>query len=152
MWSEAAVPLIGIVDDDESVRDSISSLMKSVGYRTAVFASAEAFLNSEYTSNANGLILLLDIRMPGSSGLELQRRLADLKCSIPIIFVTADGDDGDRAIALNEGALAFIIKPFSDISVLGAIHSALKVQPLRLVHRSRRAFRSAECESKAITR
>jgi FixJ family two-component response regulator len=121
-----AVPLVGIIDDDESVRESISSLMRSAEYRTAVFASADAFLNSEYVKDGRGMILVLDIRMPGLSGLELQRRLAGLKSSIPIIFVTVHGDDGDRARALKEGASAFIEKPFTDTAVLGAIRSALE--------------------------
>jgi FixJ family two-component response regulator len=124
---EMALPVVGIVDDDESVRESISSLMRSAGYRTAVFASADAFLDSEYMKDGHSMILLLDIRMPGLSGLELQRRLAALKPSIPIIFVTADQDDADRARALKEGASGFIEKPFTDIAVLGAIRSALEL-------------------------
>jgi FixJ family two-component response regulator len=123
---EMAVPLVGIIDDDESVRDSINSLMRSAGYSTAVFASADAFLNSEYMNDGRAMILLLEISMPGLSGLEFQRRLAELKYSIPIIFVTAHKDDGDGARALKDGAFAFIAKPFSDKAILGAIRSALE--------------------------
>jgi FixJ family two-component response regulator len=126
MRSHRGVPVVGIVDDDESVRDSISSLVRSAGYRTAVFASANEFLTSNYVGDGRGMILLLDISMPGFGGFELQRRLIDLKCSIPVIFVTAQEDDGDRTKALNDGAFAFFLKPFSDTAVLEAIHSALE--------------------------
>jgi FixJ family two-component response regulator len=125
MRSERTVPLIGIIDDDESVRDAVSSLVRSVGYCTAVFASADEFLTSKYVGDGRGMILVLDIRMPGFGGFELQRRLIDLKCSIPVIFVTAHGDDGVRARALKEGAFAFLDKPFSAQAILDAIRSAL---------------------------
>jgi len=118
------VPLIGIVDDDESVRDSISNLITSAGYRSASFSSAEAFLNSERTRDADSLVV--DIRMPGMSGLELQRRLSEMKCSIPIIFVTAHADDELRAIAVKQGAVVFLTKPFHHEALLGAIRSALE--------------------------
>lgn len=126
MQRDLAIPIVAIIDDDESVRDSINSLMRSAGYRTAVFASADAFLTSEYAGDEDDTILLLDLHMPGLNGLELQRRLAELKCSIPIIFITAHADDRDRAKAVREGAFAFIAKPFSDTAVLGAIRSALQ--------------------------
>jgi FixJ family two-component response regulator len=127
MRNEMSVPLVGIIDDDESVRDSISSLLRSVGYRTVVFASADAFLESEYLDEGSqGMILLLDIRMPGLNGLELQRLLADLNCPIPIIFLTADEDHTNRAMALQQGAFAFLLKPFSADAILVAISSALE--------------------------
>jgi FixJ family two-component response regulator len=126
--SERGVPVVGIVDDDESVREAISSLMRSAGYGTAVFASADAFLKSEYMHDGRGMILLLDIRMPGLSGFELQRRLTALKCSIPVIFVTAHADDGHRAKAFKESAFAFIKKPFTDTAILGAIRSAVEAR------------------------
>ena len=118
------VPLIGIVDDDESVRDSISNLIRSAGYRSAAFSSAEAFLNSERQRETDSLVL--DIRMPGMSGLELQRRLSEMKCAIPIIFVTAHADDELRARAVKQGAVAFLTKPFRYEVLLGAIRSALE--------------------------
>jgi FixJ family two-component response regulator len=118
--------LVGIVDDDESVRESISSLLRSVGYRSAEFESAEAFLGSHHKSETDCLVLVLDVRMPGGlSGLELQRRLSDENRSIPIIFITGHGDDKVRARALAQGALAFLSKPFDDEALLGAIQSAL---------------------------
>jgi FixJ family two-component response regulator len=126
MRSQMGAPLVGIIDDDESIRDSISSLMRSAGYGTAVFPSPDAFLTSEHIRNGKSIILLLDVQMPGLNGLELQRRLTDLKCSIPVIFVTAHGDDGIRARALRQGAVAFFAKPFSDQAVLDAIRSAVE--------------------------
>lgn len=122
--TETALPIIGIVDDDEPVRDSISSLVRSAGYRTALFDSAEAFLQSDDMRDA--ACLILDIRMPGMSGLELQRRLSDMKRSIPIVFLTAHGDDELRARALGQGAAAFLLKPFADEALLSAIRSALE--------------------------
>ena len=120
-----ARPLIGIVDDEKSVRDSISSLVRSAGYRSAVFASAEQFLNADHQPVANCHVLILDVTMPGLSGVELQRRLSDEKRSIPIIFVTGQSDDAVRARALAQGALLFLAKPFNDDALLGAISSAL---------------------------
>ena len=124
MRSETRGPLIGIIDDDESTRDSISSLMRSAGYGTAIFASSDAFLTSEHMRDRKDMILLLDIQIPGLNGLELQRRLSDSNCSIPVIFVTAYGDDGIRSRAMNQGAFAFFAKPFSDQAILDAIRSA----------------------------
>jgi FixJ family two-component response regulator len=117
--------LIGIVDDDESVRESLSSLMRSVGYKTAIFSSSEAFLDSDRVSEPDCLVL--DVRMPGLSGLELQGHLHDMKCPTPIIFVTAHADDQVRARALQQGATAVLGKPFSDEDLLGIIHSAIEV-------------------------
>jgi FixJ family two-component response regulator len=117
------VSLIGIVDDDESVRDAISSLLRSAGYRCAVFPSAEAFLYSGRLSEMDCIVL--DVRMPGLSGPELQRRLRDIDCPIPIIFVTGHADDEIRAKALRLGAVAFLAKPFSEVALLDAISSAL---------------------------
>jgi len=117
--------LIGIVDDDESVRDSLSSLMRSVGYKTAIFSSSEAFLDSGRLSEPDCLVL--DVRMPGLSGLDLQSELHDMKCLAPIIFVTAHADDPVRARAIQQGATAVLGKPFSDEDLLGIIHSAIEV-------------------------
>jgi len=124
MNDSRAAPLIGVVDDDESVRDAISSLVRSAGYKCAAFASAEAFLDSDGIRRTDCLVL--DIRMPGLSGLELQRRLSHDRCPIPVIFATAHTDDQVRAKALKQGAITFLGKPFSDEALLGAIQSALK--------------------------
>jgi FixJ family two-component response regulator len=124
MTSDKLVALIGIVDDDASVRESISSLLRSVGYRSMTFASAEAFLDMNHGWRAD--CLLLDVKMPGLSGLDLQKRLIESGNSIPIVFITGHGDDGARAKALRRGAVAFLDKPFTDKDLLGAIESALE--------------------------
>jgi FixJ family two-component response regulator len=123
MNQAATVALVGIVDDDESVRNSISSLLRSSGYRTLMFESAEAFLESERIGDADGLVL--DVKMPGLSGIELQRRLRDMNCSVPIIFVTAHADDELREAALAQGAVAFFGKPFNDEALLGVLSTAV---------------------------
>ena len=101
MNKAATVALVGIVDDDESVRNSINSLLRSAGYRTLMFESAEAFLESERIGDADGLVL--DVKMPGLSGIELQRRLREMDCSVPIIFVTAHADDEVRRSSTGTG-------------------------------------------------
>ena len=116
--------LISIVDDDDSVRESLSGLIRSVGFGVMVFASAEEFLNSNHLSDTNCLIL--DVRMPGMNGLELQRRLAASHRSIPVIFITAHGDEEARVRALNGGAVEYLLKPFSEEALLKAIDTALK--------------------------
>ena len=124
MNKAATVALVGIVDDDESVRNSISSLLRSAGYRTLMFESAEAFLESERIGDADGLVL--DVKMPGLSGIELQRRLIELKHMVPIVFVTAHADDAIREVALAQGAIAFFAKPFNDEALLSALSSAVE--------------------------
>ena len=123
MKRETKVPIIGIVDDDESVRDAISSLIRSAGYKSALFASAEAFLNSDQIGEMDCLIV--DLQMPRLTGLELLRGLAEMNNPISVIFVSAHGDEL-RTRALNEGAVAVLAKPFSDQALLSAIHSALQ--------------------------
>ena len=118
--------LISVVDDDDSVRESLSGLMRSVGFGVTVFASAEEFLNSSHLSDTNCLIL--DVRMPGMNGLELQRRLAASHRSIPVIFITAHGDEEARVRALNGGAVEYLLKPFSEEALLKAIDTALKLK------------------------
>ena len=117
-------PLISVVDDDESVRESLSGLIRSVGFGVMVFASAEQFLTSDRLSDTDCLIL--DVRMPGMNGLELQRRLATSHMSIPVIFITAHGDEEARVRALNGGAVEYLLKPFSEEALLRAIDAALK--------------------------
>jgi FixJ family two-component response regulator len=120
----ANLPLISVVDDDDSVRESLSGLIRSVGFGVMVFASAEEFLHSNHLSDTDCLIL--DVRMPGMSGLELQRRLAASDMSIPVIFITAHGDEEARVRALNGGAVEYLLKPFSEDALLKAIDMALK--------------------------
>ena len=118
--------LISIVDDDESIREAIQSLLRSVGFRVKTFASAEQFLQSDQIENT--ACLILDVRMPGMNGLELQRRLMATQCGIPIVFVTAHGDEEARSRALQEGAVEFLLKPFSEEALLNAIQVALPAQ------------------------
>jgi FixJ family two-component response regulator len=119
----AESPLIAIVDDDESVRDALTSLLHSVGWQVEAFTSAEAFLQSGQAHTT--ACLLLDIRLPGLSGLELQRQLRSSQAYLPLIFLTAHGTEALRAQALQAGAVAFFTKPFSDTALLEAIHTAL---------------------------
>jgi FixJ family two-component response regulator len=125
-WSAkpvAIAPLVGVVDDDESVRDALSSFIRSLGYRCVVFSSAESFLSSGDLRNTDCTVL--DVRMPGLSGLELQQKLRELNCPVPIIFVTGLADDHVPASALKEGAVAVLNKPFSEEALLGALASVL---------------------------
>lgn len=117
-------PLISIVDDDESVRESLWGFLRSVGYSVNTSASAEEFWNSDRRSDADCLIL--DVRMPGMSGIELQRRLVANSCNIPVIFITAYEDEGMRTQAFGAGAEAFLVKPFSEDALLNSIQAALK--------------------------
>jgi CheY-like chemotaxis protein len=121
--SISEIPMISVVDDDESVREAIESLLKSVGFRTEVSASAEEFLHADHRQETRCLIL--DVRMPGMSGLELQRQLAAAGSRIPIIFITAHGDEEARAQALAAGAVDFLRKPFSEEALLGAVQATL---------------------------
>ena len=118
------IPLIAVVDDDEAIRDAIQSLLRAVGPRAAVFASAEDFLQADQRQAT--ACLIVDVRMPRMSGLELQRQLTAANCPIPLIFLTAHGDAEMRARALRAGAVAFLDKPFSDEVLLRAVHAALQ--------------------------
>jgi FixJ family two-component response regulator len=122
MGPETGAALIGIVDDDESVRTAIGSLIRSAGYRTALFASADAFLHSNQVHEIDCLIV--DTQMPGLSGLELQRRLVALDQSHPIIVLCGHTDEL-RETALMQGAVAVFGKPFGDEALLAAVKSAL---------------------------
>ena len=118
------IPLISIVDDDDALRTSLENLIRSVGLRTQGFTSAEAFLSSNHVPETRCLVL--DMRMAGMSGLELQRQMAAAKSPIPIIFITAHEDDSQRSQALEAGAVAFLHKPFYEEELLNAIDAALK--------------------------
>ena len=117
--------VICVVDDDESVRESLEGLMRSVGFAVNTFASAEEFLDSGNLRNTECLIL--DVRLAGMNGLELQRQLASSHSEIPIIFITSYEDDEVRARALNRGAVAYLLKPFNDEELLDAIDAALQI-------------------------
>ena len=118
------IPLISIVDDDDAHRSSLENLIRSVGLRTQGYSSAEAFLSSNHVPETRCLVL--DVRMPGMSGPELQRHMAATKLPIPIIFITAHEDDAQRTQALEAGAVAFLHKPFYEDELLHAIDTALK--------------------------
>ncbi len=117
-------PLIAVVDDDQSVREALENLISSVGFEVKLFASAEAFLDSDAPLQTDCAVL--DVRLPGISGLELLRRLAADGQSIPVVIITAQGDDKARAEAVAAGAIAFLKKPFNEEVLLAAIDSALK--------------------------
>ena len=117
------VPLISIVDDDDSVRVALKSLIDSVGFRAEVFGSGEEFLNSPYVSKTDCLIA--DVRMPGMGGLELQERLNVAHLSIPLVFISAHDDCDARVRGLRAGAIDFLKKPFSEDALLGAISAGL---------------------------
>ena len=115
--------LISIVDDDESVRQALKSLIDSVGFRAEVFGSGEEFLNSAYVLQTDCLIA--DVRMPGMNGLELQERLKRAGSPVPIVFISAHDDGEARDRGLRAGAIAFLQKPFSEDALLGAITESL---------------------------
>jgi FixJ family two-component response regulator len=120
-------PLISVVDDDASVRESLESLIRSVGFAVKVFASAEDFLNSPRVLETNCLIL--DVRLPGMDGIELHRHLLAKKWKVPVIFITAHASEEHiRAQALKSGAVGYLIKPFSEESLLDAIDAALDLK------------------------
>ena len=116
-------PLLSVVDDDESVRESLPDLLKEFGFATRVFSSAEEFLLSDCVDETRCLIL--DIAMPGMSGTELHQELKRHGHEIPIVFITAQRDEAIRARALQQGAAGFLLKPFSDMSLLEALNKAL---------------------------
>lgn len=115
---------ITIIDDDDSVRESLYGLIRSAGFAAGSFASAEEFLSSDSLERTQ--ILILDVRMPGMDGLELQGRLREINCSIPIIFITAHDEEKARTLALRNGAIGFLLKPFSEEMLMAAIYAALK--------------------------
>jgi FixJ family two-component response regulator len=116
--------LISVIDDDESVRDSTEILLRSAGYRVETFESGELFLESDTLSET--ACLVLDIRMPGIDGLELQRRLSISDAGVPIIFVTAHNDTRSRRLAIDAGAWDFFEKPFPAGKFLAAIQTAIE--------------------------
>jgi FixJ family two-component response regulator len=118
------IPLISIIDDDDSVRDSMVDFVQSCGFRAQSFPSAESFLGSNHVNDSSCLIL--DVRMPGMSGLALQRRMAAGNGRTPIIFVTSFRDDAARSQALGAGAVDFLYKPCREEDLLKAIDVALK--------------------------
>jgi FixJ family two-component response regulator len=122
--SMPSVPLMAIVDDDDGLRTSLDNLLRSVGFRAQGFSSAEAFLRSNQVHAT--ACLILDVRMAGMNGLELQRQIVAADWQIPIIFITSHADDDARARALEAGAVAFLYKPCREDDLLNAIDAALQ--------------------------
>ena len=116
--------LVSVVDDDESVRESLPDLLREFGFTVETFASAEEFLASE--SLAQTRCLLLDIAMPGMSGPALQEELARQRRSIPIVFITANADENLRPQLLESGAVECLFKPFTESALLAAVTLALR--------------------------
>lgn len=121
---DADTPTVFIVDDDSSVRIAIQGLLKSVGLRSESFASSQEFLSGRASDGPSCLVL--DVRLPGLSGLDFQRQLADAGAQIPIIFVTGHADIPMTVKAMKSGAVEFLTKPFRDQDLLDAIQQALE--------------------------
>lgn len=117
--------LVSVVDDDESVRESLPDLLREFGFEAQAFASAEEFLESDRVGETRCLIL--DVAMPGMSGPDLQLELTRRQHTIPIIFITAHRDESVRLRVLEHGAVQYLFKPFSDTALLAALTSALGV-------------------------
>lgn len=117
-------PLVSVVDDDESLRESLPDLVRVSGYLAQAFASAEAFLASDCVDETRCLIL--DVAMPGMTGPDLQQELTRRGKAIPIIFITADRDPALRQQLIRQGAVDCLFKPFSDTSLIEAVKSVLR--------------------------
>ena len=119
-------PLVSIVDDDQSVRDSLPELIRQFGLDARTFASAEAFLASEFVKDTNCLVL--DIAMPGMSGTDLWQELTRRRQMIPTVFITANGDKSIRRRVIAEGAVECLFKPFSGTALREALDAALRLR------------------------
>src|ERR1700693_6208358 len=120
----AAAPTVFVVDDDDFVRAAIHGMLKSVGLRSEAFATPQEFMRTKRQDGPSCLIL--DVRLPGVSGLDFQRELADAGIRIPIIFITGHGDIPMTVKAMKSGAVEFLTKPFRDQDLLDAINQALE--------------------------
>ena len=118
-------PLISVVDDDESVRESLPDLLREFGFAAETFSSAEEFLASDCLGQTRCLVL--DVAMPGMSGPDLQQELARRRQEIPIVFITAHRDEAVRPRLLGRGAVECLFKPFSETALLEALNAALRV-------------------------
>jgi FixJ family two-component response regulator len=117
-------PLVSVVDDDESVRESLPDLLRELGFAAQAFSSAEEFLLSPHIDETR--CLLLDVAMPGMSGPDLQTELARRPQKIPVVFITAQTDEAIRSRLLERGAVDCLLKPFSETALLDAIERALR--------------------------
>ena len=118
--------LVSVVDDDESVRESLPDLLRQFGFAAQGFSSAEAFLASDVVNETS--CLLLDVAMPGMSGPELQQELLRRRQELPIVFITANGDKAVRPRLLAQGAVECLFKPFSETALLDALNAALRMR------------------------
>ena len=128
-------PIVFVVDDDRSVREGLIDLISSVGMRAKAFATAQEFLRHKRPDAP--ACLVLDVRLPGSSGLDLQRQLSQSGEPIPIIFITGHGDIPMSVRAIKEGAVEFLTKPFRDQDLLDVVQQALKADDAARTHRVR---------------
>ena len=126
-------PIVFAVDDDPCMREALSRLFRSIGMRAQIFASAQEFLTFKRPDAP--ACLVLDVRLPGLSGLDLQRELAAADCTIPIIFITGHGDIPMSVEAMKAGAVEFLTKPFRDQALLDAIHRAIRQDIANRKHR-----------------
>lgn len=118
--------LVSVVDDDESVRESLPDLLRQFGFAAEAFSSAEAFLASNLVGETS--CLLLDIAMPGMSGPELHQELKRRRYGIPVVYITAQGDETVRPRLLAQGAVECLLKPFKDTALLAALETALRMR------------------------
>ena len=119
-------PLISVVDDDESVRESLPDLLRELGFAARAFSSAEEFLASDILGRTRCLVM--DVSMPGMSGPDLQQELRRRRQEIPVVFITAHGDEAVRPRLLAGGAVECLFKPFSEAALLDALNAALRVR------------------------
>jgi FixJ family two-component response regulator len=117
--------LVSVVDDDESMRESLPDLIKEFGFTARAFSSAEEFLASDCINETNCLIL--DVAMPGMSGPDLRQELIRRRQEVPVIFITARRDEATRSRMLEQGAVEYLFMPFSDTALLEALNAALRV-------------------------
>jgi len=139
--------IVFVVDDDVSVREGLGSLIRSAGLRVETFASAQKFLDSPRSDVASCLVL--DVRLPGLSGLDLQKRMAQANIEIPIIFITGHGDVPTSVRAMKAGAVEFLTKPFRDRDLLDAIQQAIKRD--RAARRQHAEIAELEARYKSLT-
>ena len=132
--TQASAATVFVIDDDAAVRESIQGLLKSVGLRCETFATAQEFLLSKQRNRPSCLVL--DVRLPGVSGLDFQHELAEAGVQIPIIFITGYGDIPMTVKAMKSGAVEFLTKPFRDQDLLDAIHQALERDRMAYQHQS----------------
>jgi FixJ family two-component response regulator len=149
----AAAPTVFIVDDDRGMRQAVQDLVESVGLRAESFATPQELLNKKRTSDP--CCLVLDVRLPQMSGLDFQRRLAEIGMRIPIIFITAHGDIPMSVRALKSGAVEFLTKPFRDQDLLDAIQQALQRDRVALeqeaeVHDLRRRYQALTTREREV--